>query len=180
MDGHGDFEIGDAVAEDESELIGFEFVDGGGVIVVFGWEFVEGEDGFDEVGIEGAVDIAVGELFEDVDPGVAGTEEESDFGEVWFGEVWFGEGEFGEVELEVAGVGEAELVEGDDGSAVGSDLHESDLGEGGCGEESEDGEEREESNGGHFRLSLSLSLEQGCYLRNQLLVVWRIVSVELL
>lgn len=54
-------------------------------------------------------------------------------------------------------MGEAELVEGDNGSAVGSDLHESDLGEGGCGEESEDGEEREESNGGHFRLSLSLS-----------------------
>lgn len=88
MDGHGDFEIGDAVAEDESELIGVVFVEGG-VGAVGELEFVEGEDGFDEGGLEGAGDFGVGDLFEDLDPGVAGTEEESDFGEVWFGD--FGE-----------------------------------------------------------------------------------------
>lgn len=60
MDGHGDFEIGDAVAEDESELIGVEFVEGG-VVVVTGLDFVEGEDGFDEGGLEGAGDLGVGD-----------------------------------------------------------------------------------------------------------------------
>ena len=79
------------------------------------------------------------ELLEDAEPGVEGAEEEAEFGEV---EVGVGEGDFGDVELEAAGVSEAELVEGDEGTVVVLDFGEADLAEGG-GEEEEEGEEEE-------------------------------------
>ena len=122
-------------------------------------EFVEGEDLLDEIGLERARDLAADDLVEDVDPGVAGAEEEPDLFEVGFGfSVRVREGDSGDVEFEAARVGEPELVEGDRGAGVGSDLCGSDLGDCGCGQKSGgDDEEREESvNGGHCSLSLSL------------------------
>lgn len=89
--------------------------------------------------MESASDVSIFELLDDMHPGIAGAEKEADFGEI---EIWVRvrEGDFGDVELETAIVGEAELVEGDDGSVVGSDLVGSDLG----GGEREEGRERKE------------------------------------
>lgn len=50
----------------------------------------------------------------------------------------------GDVEIEAAGVSEAEFVEGYGQSVVGSDLGEADFGKGGC--EEEDEEEKESWN----------------------------------
>lgn len=84
------------------------------------------------------------ELFEDVEPGISSAEEESEEGEVRVlvlgVRVLSGEGDMGDVEIEVAGVGESELVEGDCGSGVGSEGGESDLGDGSGEEEREEGE----------------------------------------
>lgn len=92
--------------------------------------------------MESASDVSIFELLDDMHPGIAGAEKEADFGEI---EIWVRvrEGDFGDVELETAIVGEAELIEGDDGSVVGSDLVGSDLG-GGEGEEGRERKEEEE------------------------------------
>lgn len=145
-DGHGDLEVGEAVGEDEGVLVGVvvevEGVEAVGVVS----EGVEGVDGLEEVGSEGAGDLAVLDLLEDVEPGVAGAEEEAEPGEVEVG-VGVGEGDFGDVEFEAAAVGETELVQGDDGAVVRADVGETDLGQGereceGEGDEDERGRER--------------------------------------
>lgn len=100
-------------------------------------EMIEGEYGFDEVGLEGADDVVLVELIDDVGPGVASAEEEADEGEVIrvsrrgrLVVLVEAEREEGDVEVEFSGVGEPEFVEGDDGSCVGSDFDESDFGVG--------------------------------------------------
>ena len=137
-DVHGDLELlRVAVGEDEVVLVGVGLgVEGvEGVLAVEG---VEGVDGLDEIGLEGAADLAVLKLLEHVEPGVEGAEEEAHDGEV---EVGVGEGDLGHVELKAAPVGEPELVKGDDGAVVVSDLGEADLREGGGREEEREGEE---------------------------------------
>ena len=89
-------------------------------------EAVKGEDGFDEAGLEDARDFRILDLLEDVEPGVAGTEEETQLGQVEIG-TWVRVTDPGDVELEDPIVGEAEFVEGNDGSFVGANLRGPDL-----------------------------------------------------
>lgn len=48
------------------------------------FELMEFENRFDEIGIEGTLDFAFLELFENMEPGFAGREEEADLREVGF------------------------------------------------------------------------------------------------
>ena len=113
-DVHGDLELREAIGEDESVLIGGGLgvgeIEGGGGGV---GELIEGEDALDGVGLEDAIDLRIVDLLEDVRPGVDGAEEESELGELGRVGCGAGEGEVGDVELELAAVGEAELVEED-------------------------------------------------------------------
>lgn len=102
---------------------------------------VEGENDFDEVGLEDAGDVEVLDLVEDVQPCVAGGEEEGELRKVEVGGV--GDGDGGDVELEDAGVCESEFVKGDYGSCVGSDSGLADLGSDGSNKE-EDWEEEDQ------------------------------------
>jgi len=80
--------------------------------------------------LESARDLLLLELLDHVHPGVARADEEADLGEVEV-RVGVGEGDLRGVELEAACVCESELVQGDDGPVIGSDLGFADLGEGG-------------------------------------------------
>ena len=113
----------ETVREQEGVLIGVVFLENG-VKLLRGFERVEGVDRLDEVGEEGAGDLAVLELLAHVHPGFEGAEEEPDPVEF---EVRVGERDRGHVELQAAPVREPELVEGDYAPVVGSDVREADL-----------------------------------------------------
>ena len=116
---------------------------------VGGWlEVIEGEGELDEIGLEGAGDVDVLELAEDVDPSVEGGEEEAELGEVELEGGRRVEGDAEDVELEDALLGEAELVKRDDGARVSVDHRLPDLG---LCREGEDAQERrgERRGGGH-------------------------------
>lgn len=112
-DGHRNFELREAIGEDQCVLVG-----GRDVVVLgegdgAGGDGVESEDELDGVGLEDTGNLGVGDLLEDVNPSVAGAKEETQFGEVAIVGVQ-GEGDGRAVELEAATGSEAELVEGDD------------------------------------------------------------------
>ena len=66
-------------------------------------------------------DFALLELLQNVDPSIVDREEEAKLAELEvFGVV--GEGDLEDIELQDAIMGEAELIEGDDGPPIGSDL----------------------------------------------------------
>lgn len=121
VDFHGDAEVGEAAGEDErvlirdGDVVGFR--EGNRGIR----EGVEGEDEIDGVGLEGAGDLGVVDLVEDVKPGIASAEEETEAGEVEGGGVG-GEGDGGDPEFETAPVSEAELVQGDDATCIVANL----------------------------------------------------------
>lgn len=149
MNVHGDLQIGQAVREEKSEEIGIGDFDGrlegvGGGIVI-GFEMIEIEDAFDVLGLEGALDVTILELLDDLGPGVAGAEVETQLREV---ELGFGEGDAGDGEIEASGMGETEFVKRDGGSRIGSDFSRTDLGQRGIKEEEENYCSYQEEEGG--------------------------------
>lgn len=154
MNVHGDLQIGHAIREEKSEEIGigdfdgrigdFEGVEGG---IVIGFEMIEIEDGFDVLGPEGALDVTILELLDDLGPGVAGAEVETQLREVELG-FGVGEGDAGDGEIEASRLGETEFVKRDGGSRIGSDFSRTDLGQRGIKEEEENYCSYQEEEGG--------------------------------
>lgn len=90
---HGDLELWDTVGEEEDELIGVGLgEDGAEALLVAVFEVSEGVYLLDQVGIEGALDLSILQLLEDVEPRFAGAEEESDLRELGIGNL-AGEGD---------------------------------------------------------------------------------------
>lgn len=85
---------------------------------VVGGKGIESVDLLDEGGVEGAGDVGVLDLGEDVEPGIPGAEEEAEVGGINGVGARAGEGDVGDIELEAALVSETEFVEGDDGAIV--------------------------------------------------------------
>ncbi|KAK8708706.1 hypothetical protein V6N13_059743 [Hibiscus sabdariffa] len=82
-------------------------------------------DELDEIGFESARDLPVGELLKHVHPCVKRAEEESDFAGIEVALVR--ESDLRDVEIEAAGVSEQELVNGYNGTGIGSDLRKTDF-----------------------------------------------------
>lgn len=80
------------------------------------------------MGLESARDVPILELLDDMNPGVTGGEEEAKLGKRRMGEGLVGESELGNGDLHGARVREAEIIKGDDGPRVGSQLCRADLG----------------------------------------------------
>lgn len=129
-DVHGDLELWNTVGKEEDELIGVGLRKDSAEALLSGvvFEATEGVDLLDHVGIEGALDLSILQLLEHVEPRFAGAEEETHLRELRIGNR-VGVGEPRHVELQAPCVGESELVEGNDGPVVVSDLGDPDLGE---------------------------------------------------
>ncbi|KAK8587289.1 hypothetical protein V6N13_086283 [Hibiscus sabdariffa] len=125
-DGHRYFDITETVRKDQSVLVGRVYLEND-VEARFSFGGLEIGDELDEIGLESAREFAAGDLFEHLHPGVQRGEEEPDFAQVDV-RILVREVDLGDVELEAAGVSEPELVQGDYGVGIGSDLRETDLG----------------------------------------------------
>lgn len=81
---------------------------GGALLIKLG--VIELENGFDVYGLEGALDIAVLQLLEELGPRVPSAEVEAKLREILLG---FGEGKLRDGEVETAGVGEPKFIKWD-------------------------------------------------------------------
>lgn len=89
-------------------------------------ESLEVGDDFDKIGIENARDIGISKLLKQKEPRIACAEKESEIVQVKVRVIAW-ESDLRDIEFEAAIVSEPELIEGDYGTVIGSDLCETDL-----------------------------------------------------